>query len=96
VGVLGERRGVGCGDWVCDRRVAALDAPEARPKVFYRGYDVYDQAKLGFVSDVPAADGQIYSRYDTSVPGNANSGHVYGTTLSDDDKRAVVEYLKTF
>src|SRR6185437_13291125 len=43
-----------------------LDAPEARPKVFYRGYDVYDQAKLGFVSDVPAADGQVYSRYDTS------------------------------
>ena len=73
-----------------------LDAPEARPKVFYRGYDVYDQAKLGFVSDVPAADGQVYSRYDTSVPGNANSGHVYGTTLSDDDKRAIVEYLKTF
>ena len=73
-----------------------LEAPEARPKVFYRGYDVYDQAKLGFVSDVPAADGQVFSRYDTSTPGNANSGHVYGTTLSDDEKRAVVEYLKTF
>ena len=73
-----------------------LDAPEARPKAFYRGYDVYDQTKVGFVSDVPAADGQVYTRYDTTVPGNANSGHVYGTTLSDDDKRAIVEYLKTF
>jgi processive rubber oxygenase RoxA-like protein len=73
-----------------------LDAPESRPKAFYRGYDVYDQVKLGFVSDVPAADGQVYTRYDTTVPGNANSGHVYGTTLSDDDKRAIVEYLKTF
>jgi hypothetical protein len=73
-----------------------LDAPESRPKAFYRGYDVYDQVKLGFVSDVPAADGQIYTRYDTTVPGNANSGHVYGTSLSDDDKRAIVEYLKTF
>jgi hypothetical protein len=30
------------------------------------------------------------------VPGNANGGHVYGTTLPDDDKRAIVEYLKTF
>ena len=48
------------------------------------------------MSDVPAADGQVYTRYDTTVPGNANSGHVYGTTLSDDDKRAIVEYLKTF
>jgi len=73
-----------------------LDAPESRPKMFYRGYDVYDQAKLGFVSDVAAADGQVFTRYDTSVPGNANTGHVYGTTLSDDDKRAIVEYLKTF
>jgi len=73
-----------------------LDAPEARPKAFYRGYDVYDQAKLGFVSDVAQADGQVFTRYDTSVPGNANTGHVYGTTLSDDDKRAIVEYLKTF
>ena len=73
-----------------------LDAPEARPKAFYRGYDVYDQAKLGFVSDVAHADGQVFTRYDTSVPGNANTGHVYGTTLSDDDKRAIVEYLKTF
>jgi hypothetical protein len=57
---------------------------------------VYDQVNLGFVSGVEAADGQLFSRYDTSVPGNANAGHVYGTTLSDDDKRAVVEYLKTF
>ena len=73
-----------------------LDAPESRPQAFYRGYDVYDQVKLGFVSDVAEADGQAFSRYDTSVPGNANTGHVYGTTLSDDDKRAVVEYLKTF
>ncbi|MGE3704844.1 MAG: cytochrome c [Vicinamibacterales bacterium] len=73
-----------------------LDPPESRPQAFYRGYDVYDQVKLGFVSDVAEADGQVFSRYDTRVPGNANSGHVYGTALSDDDKRAVVEYLKTF
>jgi hypothetical protein len=73
-----------------------LEAPESRPKAFYRGYDVYDQTRLGFVSDVAEADGQVFTRYDTSVPGNANTGHVYGTTLSDDDKRAVVEYLKTF
>ena len=57
---------------------------------------MFDQAKVGFVSDVPAADGQIFTRYDTTVPGNGNSGHVYGTTLSDEDKRAIVEYMKTF
>jgi hypothetical protein len=73
-----------------------LDAPEARPKVFYRGYDVYDRVRVGFVSDVPRADGHDFSRYDTSLPGNGNGGHVYGTMLSDADKAALVEHLKTF
>jgi len=73
-----------------------LDAPEARPKVFYRGYDVFDQRKVGFVSDVPHAGGRDFSRFDTSVPGNANTGHVYGTMLTDVDKAALVEHLKTF
>ena len=36
-----------------------LDRPEQRPAVFYRGYDVFDQVKVGFVSNVPAADGQV-------------------------------------
>jgi processive rubber oxygenase RoxA-like protein len=29
-------------------------------------------------------------------PGNGNGGHDYGTTLADPDKRALIEYLKTF
>jgi hypothetical protein len=73
-----------------------LEPPETRPAVFFRGYDVYDRAKAGFVSDVPAADGRQFFRYDTFVPGNSNSGHLYGTSLPDEDKRAIVEYLKTF
>ena len=57
---------------------------------------MFDQKNVGFVSDVPQADGQTSTRFDTSVPGNGNGGHVYGTTLSDADKAALVEYLKTF
>jgi hypothetical protein len=57
---------------------------------------VFDQKKVGFVSDVPRADDHDFSRFDTAVPGNGNGGHVYGTTLSDADKAAVVEHLKTF
>jgi hypothetical protein len=75
---------------------ALLDPPGRRPAVFYRGYDVYDQVGVGFVSDVPAEPGRRYFRYDTSVPGNSNSGHDYGTALPDDEKRAIVEYMKTF
>jgi hypothetical protein len=73
-----------------------LDPPEQRPALFYRGYDVFDQAKVGFVSNVPEAGGQVFTRFDTTVPGNGNGGHTYGTALAAEDKRAIVEYLKTF
>jgi len=73
-----------------------LEPVDRRPATFFRGYDVFDQMKVGFVSDVAAADGRTYFRYDTSIPGNSNSGHLYGLSLPDEDKRAVVEYLKTF
>jgi hypothetical protein len=73
-----------------------LEPPERRPAVFYRGYDVYDQVRVGFVTDVAEENGRRFFRYDTSIPGNGNGGHVYGTSLSEDDKRAIVEYMKTF
>jgi hypothetical protein len=31
----------------------------------------------------------------TARGGNSNAGHEYGTNLSDADKRALLEYLKT-
>jgi hypothetical protein len=75
-----------------------LDDAGRRPKAFYRGYDVYDQKKVGFVSDVAEEEGRHYAKYDTTVRGNGNGGHtgqVYGTDLSDGEKDALVEYLKT-
>ena len=70
-----------------------------RPKLFYRGNDVYDPANLGFVSNVPAVGERVFFKFDTAVPGNANVGHegtAYGTELAAEDKDALVEYLKTF
>jgi cytochrome c5 len=71
-----------------------LEPTEKRPKVFYRGYDVYDPEKVGFVSDGSAAQKAGW-KYDTSVPANSNKGHLYGIELSADDKQALIEYLKT-
>jgi hypothetical protein len=71
-----------------------LADPAQRPKVFFRGDDVLDPAKVGFVSQGPEAE-RIGFRYDTSVAGNSNAGHLWGTTLGADDKRAMIEYLKT-
>ncbi len=71
-----------------------LEKPENRTQVFYRGYDVYDPEKVGFVSVGSDAE-RIGFKYDTSVPANSNQGHVYGTDLSAEDKKALIEYLKT-
>lgn len=71
-----------------------LEKPENRTKVFYRGYDVYDPEKVGFVSNRAEAE-RVGFKYDTSVTANSNEGHLYGTDLSAGDKKALVEYLKT-
>jgi mono/diheme cytochrome c family protein len=73
-----------------------LESPGLRPKVFYRGNDLFDREKVGFVSNAAMAGKQVFTRYDTAVPGNGSGGHLYGTQLSDDEKRAIVEYMKTF
>jgi mono/diheme cytochrome c family protein len=67
-----------------------LQPPANRPKSFYRGYNVLDPVKVGFVSSGP--EGFFY---DTSLPGNGNGGHLYGTQLADDEKWALIEFLKT-
>jgi len=71
-----------------------LEPAAARPTLFWRGYDLLDPVKVGFVSTGPEAEA-TGSRHDTSVPGNSNAGHEYGTTLSAGEKRALVEYMKT-
>jgi len=70
---------------------ALLEVPENRPKTFNRGQDIYDQQNVGFVSSGPDA-GRF--TFDTSVRGNGNGGHRYGTNLTPEEKEALLEYLK--
>ena len=71
-----------------------LKPPGDRPKVFYRGYDVYDFDNVGFVSDGPEAE-RVGFRYDTTRTGNGNQGHEYGTDLSQREIDDLIEFLKT-
>lgn len=76
-----------------------LEPAALRPRTFCRGYDVFDQRRLGFVSDVCEEGGRHFFRFDTAAPGNGNAGHegkAFGTELADDEKTALVEFLKTF
>ena len=65
-----------------------LTPPAQRAKTFHRGSHDYDANQMGYT------DGGAYV-FDTSGQGNSNSGHEYGTKLSSEQKRELLEYLKT-
>ncbi|MFP5506847.1 MAG: hypothetical protein ACLGH6_11670, partial [Gammaproteobacteria bacterium] len=75
--------------------LADLLTPAAeRPQSFWRGYDVYDPDRVGFIVQGAAAE-RAGTHYDTTLRGNGNQGHEFGTALPDADKAALLEYLKT-
>ncbi|HEV2840770.1 MAG TPA: hypothetical protein VGW39_05540 [Chthoniobacterales bacterium] len=65
-----------------------LTPPTQRAKTFHRGSQEFDATQMGFTD-------AGYYVLDTSTPGNSNSGHDYGTALTADQKRDLLEYLKT-
>ena len=71
-----------------------LEPVEQRPKAFFRGYDVYDPVKVGFVTQGPEAE-RTGTRYRVADRGNGNMGHVYGTQLTPAEKDLLIEYLKS-
>jgi hypothetical protein len=80
---------------------------KVRPKWFTRSFrtdlDAYDSEKLGWKIDVltnkpdPRKLSRIEYRkiYDTTEVGRGNGGHTYGDKLSEPERMAVIEYLKT-
>ena len=80
---------------------------KSRPKIFTRSFrtdlDAYDAEKVGWKVEVldKAPDAtkmppiEFRKIYDTSKPGRGNGGHTYGDKLTDAERMAVIEYLKT-
>lgn len=68
-----------------------------RPRTFRLGTRTYDPMRVGFAP--MASGGFLYQTRDAAgqpADGNANSGHDYGAAqMSDADRWAMVEYLKT-
>jgi mono/diheme cytochrome c family protein len=78
---------------------------KARPRLFTRSYRTdeadYDKEKVGWKVKEPvappgptAAGSERRKVYDTTQPGRSNAGHTYGDVLTDDERWAVIEYLK--
>jgi mono/diheme cytochrome c family protein len=73
-----------------------LEPPAARPKTFVRGSIVIDQKQIGYqtTSCAPGEETPGFC-FDTSLAGNSNAGHDYGTGLAATDKSALLAYLLT-
>ncbi len=74
-----------------------LLSEDKRDKTFYVGSWEFDPENVGYVSmEAPGA-----FLFDTTLEGNSNTGHEYGTgqygspVLTEEDIRALVEYMKT-
>ncbi len=71
------------------RTMEELLTPSAqRAKSFHRGSREYAESEMGYVD-------QGSYVLDTTLPGDSNAGHDYGTSLSNQEKRELIEYLKT-
>jgi len=76
--------------------------PDERPVIWHRTAERIDRERVGFVIDEPDAfpwdesDVAIRRTYfDTRRPGKSNSGHLFPNELSEAERTAVLEYLKT-
>lgn len=67
-----------------------------RPTFWRRDFQdsTYDTNSVGWPHQVVEA-GLDVDTYDTTIPGYGNQGHTFGDHLDDDERRALVDYLKT-
>lgn len=68
-----------------------LQPAERRVKRFSVGSRELDPVNVGF--DTASYPGGF--EFDATLPGNSNAGHAYGTELPDDQKWALIEYMKS-
>ncbi|HEU4471742.1 MAG TPA: c-type cytochrome [Flavisolibacter sp.] len=76
--------------------IEALLNSKLRPQYWSRDFDQpsYDYQKLGWKFSVENKAGGA-SVYNTTLPGYGNYGHYFGDALSEAERKAVIEYLKT-
>jgi hypothetical protein len=66
-----------------------LKPPAQRVKKFLLGSREFDPLKVGFRTDEGTFE------FDTTQRGNSNAGHDYGREFTDQERKALIEYLKS-
>lgn len=75
--------------------IEAVLNSKLRPQIWERDFNSfnYDLDKLGWKFTIPATLSS--TTYNTSLNGYGNGGHYFGDKLSDKERKAILEYLKT-
>lgn len=73
---------------------ALLMEPENRPTNFWVGSHEFDPINVGFITDRGKNNFMVQDSLGI-IQGNSNLGHDYGTTFSDEEKWALIEYMKS-
>jgi hypothetical protein len=72
-----------------------LTPPNNRKPNFMVGSRVFDPKNVGYATDQSPFKNGSFVADPANANGNGNGGHDFGTTLSEDDRWALIEYLKT-
>lgn len=68
--------------------------PEKWKRSFSTAASEYDHDKVGWKYSVETLSGSSLI-YDTTLPGYGNQGHTYGDDLTEEERKSLIEYLKT-
>jgi hypothetical protein len=75
--------------------VELLKPADQRVKSFCVGDWQYDPDRVGYQAYDGSNCPKGTAKVDTTVPGSSNAGHPYGMNLGPEDKRCLIEFLKT-
>ncbi len=71
-----------------------LKKGEDRVDSFWVGSREFDPVNVGYVTSKGLNEFNVKDSAGKIMPGNSNRGHEFGTDWSDEQKRAVIEYMK--
>jgi hypothetical protein len=72
-----------------------LTPPSKRKPNFMVGSRLFDPKNVGYATDQSPFKSGSFAADPANANGNGNGGHDFGTKLGDDDRWALIEYLKT-
>src|SRR5262249_38625628 len=73
-----------------------LKPPSERPRSFSVGNREFDPEKVGFRQDAKGFfQYRVVDQEGRAIPGNSNSGHEYGVTLTEEERLLLLVYLRS-